>query len=97
TDPEKRKKYDQYGEHWKHGEQFEQQQQQGWESAGRSWEGYSGSFDEGRFSDFFESLFGHASGGSRQRFRGQDIQAELNLSLRDALHTHKHAFSVNGR
>ena len=26
-DPEKRKKYDQYGEHWQHADQFEAQQQ----------------------------------------------------------------------
>jgi DnaJ-class molecular chaperone len=28
TDPEKRKKYDQYGEHWKHEDAYEQAQQQ---------------------------------------------------------------------
>src|ERR1700683_4366377 len=28
SDPEKRKKYDQYGEHWKHADQYEAQQQQ---------------------------------------------------------------------
>jgi len=28
SDPEKRKKYDQYGENWKHADQFEAQQQQ---------------------------------------------------------------------
>ena len=28
TDPEKRKKYDQYGENWKHADQFEQARQQ---------------------------------------------------------------------
>src|SRR5471030_3458600 len=28
SDPEKRKKYDQYGENWQHGEAYEQQRQQ---------------------------------------------------------------------
>ena len=28
SDPEKRKKYDQYGENWKHAEEFEKQRQQ---------------------------------------------------------------------
>jgi len=28
SDPEKRKKYDQYGEHWQHGEEYEKAQQQ---------------------------------------------------------------------
>src|SRR5450755_2251380 len=56
SDPEKRKKYDQYGENWQHAEQFEQaRQQQRHQPEGR-WqeEGFSGAdFDEGGFSDFF--------------------------------------------
>ena len=28
SDPEKRKKYDEYGEHWKHADEFEKQKQQ---------------------------------------------------------------------
>ena len=38
-DPEKRKKYDQYGKDWKHAEQFErarQSQQGSWSTGGRS-------------------------------------------------------------
>src|SRR5215510_47673 len=38
SDPEKRKKYDQYGKDWKHAEQFEQARQSGRRSAD-SWEG----------------------------------------------------------
>lgn len=51
------------------------------------------------FSDFFEELFGHrgATGGrTRGGFRGQDIEAELQLSLREAAVTHKQTFSING-
>lgn len=101
SDPEKRKKYDEYGEHWKHADQYEQarqsqQQQQyagGWESGG-----YTGSFDDGQFSDFFESLFGSRTGGGRQsKFRGQDYSAELTLTLREAYTTHQHTFTVNGK
>lgn len=106
-DPEKRKKYDQYGEHWQHADQFEEQQRQYrqqyggtggggsyWSSAG----GFSG--DEGEFSDFFESLFGSRGGGRGGRsagFRGQDFNAELQLSLRDAAQTHKQILTVNGK
>lgn len=105
TDPEKRKQYDkygeQYGERWKEGEQYEQhrqsqQQQQAYN--GEGFEGYNGSFDDGRFSDFFESLFGNQAGGGRQAmFRGQDLNAELPLTLKEAYTTHPHMFTVNGK
>lgn len=105
SDPEKRKKYDQYGEHWQHADQFEAQQQQQrqyggaggggyWSSAG----GFSG--DDGEFSDFFESLFGSRGGrrgGRSAGFRGQDYNAQLQLSLRDAAQTHKQILTVNDK
>src|ERR1700740_641077 len=52
SDPEKRKKYDQYGKDWKHAEQFEQARQQG-QGSTHSWEGSfgGGDFGEGDFSD----------------------------------------------
>ena len=83
SDPGKRKKYDQYGKDWQHADQFEQQQQQRRSQPGSSYAG-SGKFQGGEehdFSDFFESMFG-GSGRSRQtKFRGQDYNAELQLSL----------------
>ncbi|QJD95382.1 J domain-containing protein [Mucilaginibacter robiniae] len=109
TDPEKRKKYDQYGENWQHAEAYEQARQQQQQS--RSYSGYSGggqdggfnfeSFggDGGDFSDFFQSMFGSAGGAGRQqvRYRGQDYNAELQLSLQDAATTHKQTLTVNGK
>lgn len=61
-------------------------------------EGFSGG-DAGGFSDFFESMFGHRGGGGRggSGFRGQDFNAELRLSLRDAAQTHKQVLNVNGK
>lgn len=104
TDSEKRKQYDkygeQYGERWKEGEQYEQhrQSQQQQQSYGGGYDEYTGSFDDNQFSDFFESLFGNKSGGGRQAvFRGQDFNAELTLSLREAYTTHPHTFTVNGK
>lgn len=99
TDPEKRKQYDKYGENWKHAEQYEQQaQQQGHGNGGSSWQDYTGNFDDGQFSDFFESMFGSRSGGGRQSvFRGQDFNAELTISLQDAYTTHQRTFTVNGK
>jgi curved DNA-binding protein len=108
SDPEKRKKYDQYGENWKHAEQYEQaRQQQGQQRAGGFGgfgEGFGGqgytysSGDEGDFSDFFESLFGGARGRrSQAKYRGQDYNAELQLSLTDAYTTHKQTLTINGK
>src|SRR4029078_2499881 len=68
SDPEKRKKYDQYGKDWQHAEEFEQarQSRRGPQNFGDG--GFSGQFDEGDFSDFFASMFGDM-GGSRQQRR----------------------------
>lgn len=100
SDAEKRKKYDQYGKDWQHAEQFEQARQQ--QRPGQTFTGSQGfgeHFDDERFSDFFESMFGSSGGRSRQqaRFRGQDIEASLNLELQDAYHTHKETFTINGK
>jgi len=94
-DPEKRKKYDAYGEHWKHAEQYEQAGQN--RAYNRQEEPFSGNFSREGFSDFFESLFGTRQGGGNVRFKGQDYNAELHLSLREAAHTHKQTLTVNGK
>lgn len=110
SDPEKRKKYDQYGEHWKHADQFESQGQYssggfgggGYGGFGGFEGGYGGTYsdDGGEFSDFFESLFGSRRGGGRGRsraYRGQDLNAELHLTLEDAYQTHKRILNVNDK
>ena len=105
SDPEKRKKYDQYGENWKHADEFEAQKQQyGQYQGGQDGETYwSSSGDGSEFSDFFEQMFGgrggHAGRSSRanQGFRGQDYTTELQVSLTDAAHTHKQVITVNGK
>lgn len=99
SDPDKRKKYDQYGENWKHADQFEAQQQQygsyGGDAGGSTFWSSSGDSD---FSDFFESMFGsRRGGGNNYGFRGQDFTAELHLSLMDAAKTHKQVITVNGK
>lgn len=102
SDPEKRKKYDQYGKDWQHADQFEQARRSQRQSAGAdTWTGaFSGDFDGGEFSDFFESLFGgggRRSQGRQTKFRGQDIQAELTLQLTDVYTTHQQTFTINGK
>ena len=102
-DPEKRKKYDQYGENWKHADEFEAQRQQ-YRSYQDGQEGYTywtESSDGSGFSDFFEQLFGGMGGKKSQRsryvFRGEDYTTELQVSLADAAKTHKQIISVNGK
>ncbi|QLE00689.1 J domain-containing protein [Galbibacter sp. BG1] len=102
SDPEKRKKYDEYGKDWQHAEEFEkakaQQRQSRQYSSGDPFT-YSGGGSAEDFSDFFESMFGGGGGFRSQRrqtgFRGQDFNAELQLNLTDAYKTHKQTLSVN--
>jgi curved DNA-binding protein len=99
SDPEKRKKYDQYGKDWQHSEQFEKSKQYQGQSSNSRGARYSGAQSEGDFSDFFESMFGGAASGGRSRrvkYRGEDFNAELHLDLIDAFKTHKQMLTVNG-
>ena len=100
SDPEKRKKFDQYGKDWQHADEFEKQKQYQGQSAGSAGQRFSGAQSEGDFSDFFESLFGGSAGGSRSRqakYRGEDFNAELRLELIDAYKTQKQTLTVNGK
>src|SRR6187401_2799787 len=102
SDPEKRKKYDQYGKDWQHAEQFEQQgrnqRPNSDQGAGHQYSGnFGGDFSDGDFSSFFESMFGESGRRSQAKFRGQDYNAELKLALTDALKTHQQTLTVNGK
>lgn len=73
SDPDKRKKYDQYGENWEQAEAFEKAGGGGFggSSGGTGFEGFDFSQFEnggGGFSSFFEQLFG---GGRRRASRGR--------------------------
>ncbi|WP_320814764.1 J domain-containing protein [Flavobacterium sp.] len=101
SNPEKRKKYDKYGKDWEHGEEHEKHQQQRQHANAGQQQSYSGSnFSEEDFSDYFSSMFGNQGGGSRRsqvKYRGQDIQAQLQIDIKEASLTHKKEFSVNGK
>lgn len=105
SDPEKRKKYDEYGENWKHADEYEAQQQQYSRNNGgnggfhTSFWSSDGDVNGSGFSDFFEQMFGsHRKGRDGQYgYRGQDYTAELHLSLTDAAETHKQILTVNGK
>lgn len=103
SDPEKRRKYDEYGENWRHADEYEAQRRQyGNSNGGYDFGGFSGFGDfsgnagnSSGFSDFFEQLFGTGGFRSRNR-RGEDLRATVTLSLRDAATAHKRTFSIGG-
>jgi len=86
-DPEKRAAYDQLGANWKAGQDFRPPPDwdAGFEFHGG---GFSGA-DASRFSDFFESLFGHGfvaggPGHAAYHARGEDAHAKVLIDLEDA-------------
>ncbi len=96
-DPEKRTAYDQLGANWKAGQQGFQPPPDwdaGFEFHGDTFTG--GTAGAEGFSDFFESLFGHAGGGFQHRsdqgagtgsrqyqMRGEDSHAKVFVDLED--------------
>lgn len=100
SDPEKRKKYDQYGKDWKQAEQFEEAKRQQKTSGGNPFERgdfYSYSEEGEDFSDFFSSMFGSRGNRGRTRFKGEDLHATLPVKLSEAYTTHKQTFTINGK
>jgi curved DNA-binding protein len=92
SDPTKRKKYDQYGKDWQHSDQYEQARQSGRRN-GR--QGSAGGFEGDDFSDFFSSMFGGGGSRNKAKYRGQDYNSQLQLSLRDAYTTHQQTMTIN--
>jgi curved DNA-binding protein len=101
SDPEKRRKYDQLGEHWNQPGGFQPPPQWGgghpggFRSSGGEDGGVEFEFGGTGFSDFFEAFFGggrgrSAFGGFGQRDamaeRGHDVEADIMVTLEEALH-----------
>ena len=100
SDPEKRKKYDQYGEQWKQAEQFGGFGRGG-AGGGNPFGGFDfsgfGSGGTGGFSDFFENLFGRKGqqgggfggfpgfGGPSPRTSTGEMSANVTIDLYTAL------------
>ena len=97
SNAENRKKYDEYGKDWQHAEEFEKAKQQQYYQQNRQ-QHTTGGFSESDYSDFFESIFGsQRSQGSRIRYKGQDFNAELHLTLNDVYSTHKRTLTIDGK
>jgi curved DNA-binding protein len=106
-DPEKRKKYDVLGENWS----AYQQGGGDWQQYTRSkqdrpggqtyyYEGDPSEFFGGDDqSSFFEMFFGKggARQGGRRAFKGQDVEAEMPITLLEAYQGSKRTFEWNGK
>jgi curved DNA-binding protein len=95
SDAENRKLYDQHGDNWRAVKQGGAAPPPGWEGARSTGGSHAGGFDFGDFDfggvrgaggfDIFEEMFGRGTRGRSSRSsRGQDVEAELELSLEEA-------------
>ena len=98
SNPEKRKKYDQFGDQWEYADQFAKAGGQ----QGVRWDTGKGgtTFEYGDVSglgDILSSLFGDAGMGSRMRHgpqRGQDVESPVEISLEEAYHGSKRVIQL---
>ena len=98
SDPEKRKKYDEYGKDWKYADEIKKAQQSKKNTGGNFSDDFSGNFS-GDFSDFFSSMFGEGGGNKNRKtkFRGQDLTTELHFELKDVYRPQQQTLTVNGK
>lgn len=99
SNPEKRKRYDEYGENWKYAEELEKQKKRQTKEQSGTREGtfwYSDDNTSG-FSDFFEELFGNRYRNYNRAMRGKDYESELHLTLRQAAEEQKQILNSNGK
>ena len=101
-DEQKRQSYDQLGANWKAGQDFNPPP--GWDGSGFGGFGHNaGGFNNASgFSDFFESMFGagfsQSAGGGQHAFRqaGQDQNAKIDVSIRDAFNGASRTIRLSG-
>ena len=92
SDPDKRRKYDKYGDRWEMADQIEEAQKRqssaGWPRQGPTG-GSADSAAGGDFGSIFDNLFRRERGGPRAHpatRRGQDIETPVEVSLDEAFH-----------
>lgn len=100
SDPDKRKRYDQFGQNWEHGQEFTPPQGERTMSREEFEQAFGGG---GGFSDFFAQMFGQQFrgnfGGSarhhpRYDHQGADVRAEMQLDMDQVVRGGKSAFDV---
>jgi DnaJ-class molecular chaperone len=104
SDPAKRKRYDQLGANWKDGAEFTPPP--GWGRVNLQFDDLSSIFSGGGFSDFFQTLFGGVRSAGQtepgrrsarpRTGRGQDAEAEMEISLEDAHNGGRHRITLQG-
>lgn len=89
SDPEKRKKYDKYGDRWEQADQIDEAQKRqapfNWARNGPAGNDQAG----GDFGSVFDSFLRRERGGPRGQpapRRGQDIETPVEISLEEAFH-----------
>ena len=83
SDPEKRQRYDQFGEAGVDGM-----------GGGDGFSGFSGGgFSGGGFEDIFDTVFGRGRSSS-QAVKGRDLRISLNMELRETLHEYRKDVSI---
>lgn len=111
SNPDKRKRYDEFGENWEYMQQNgdnrqRQQQQNRGGGGGQQYNFTADDFaDDEHFKDIFEKFFGggreRSFGGQRfttnQTARGSDFEAELQILLTDAFHGVKRILDLDGQ
>ncbi len=110
SNPDKRKRYDEFGENWeyleKSGGNRQQQQQQQSTRGGQQYNFTAEDFaDDAHFKDIFEKFFGGSMGGGagQQRYstnhtaRGVSYEAEMQILLADSFHGIKRILEVENR
>ncbi len=103
SDPEKRTKYDRFGENWRDGQDFQPPPGQRTMTPEEFEAAFGGA---GGFSDFFREMFGGEFRGdfheaprahARYRYRGADVRADLHLPISDALAGGRRSFEFPAR
>jgi curved DNA-binding protein len=102
SDPEKRKKYDQFGEHWNAPHEAGGANpfggQRTYQGSAEDFESFFGG-GSGAYSDIFENLFG---GGSKKKsrtysFAGNDLRSEIDITLEEAYHGVTKTFTLKNQ
>jgi len=103
SDPNKRARYDRFGEHWEQGQEFRAPPGEAGEpqTGAADFEAAFGAGGSQGFSEFFRSMFGQQyardfsegpKAHARYRYRGADVRAELAVPLTVAIEGGKHGF-----
>jgi DnaJ-class molecular chaperone len=103
SDPEKRKKYDKYGENWEHAEEFERARAHSYAGRGPgggtyyySTSGNGADFDVGGdLGDILGGLFGRG-GGRRRPSRPANTEYPVDITLEEAFHGTLRTLQVEG-